>query len=110
LLPYNPRANQRLQERFVLFLYWLLVFPAGIVGTIVGIRRTEPGRLFLGLLIVLNLLSIMAILYWSDLRFRVGIDLLLSCFAGWLYSGFLYQRIFGNDAAALSEQPETVSS
>jgi 4-amino-4-deoxy-L-arabinose transferase-like glycosyltransferase len=110
LLPYNPRANQRLQERFVLFLYWLLVFPAGIVGMIVGIRRTEPGRLFLGLLIVLNLLSIMAILYWSDLRFRVGIDLLLSCFAGWLYSGFLYQRIFGNVAAALSEQPETVSS
>jgi hypothetical protein len=104
LLPYNPRANQRLHERIVLFLYWLLVFPAGIVGMIVG-RRTEPGRLFLGLLIILNLLSIMAILYWSDLRFRVGIDLLLSCFAGWLYSGLLYHRVSGDVTAALKEQP-----
>jgi hypothetical protein len=105
LLPYNPRANQRLHERVVLFLYWLLVFPAGIIGMIVGVKRTEPERLFFGLLTVLNLLSIMAILYWSDLRFRVGIDLLLSCFAGWLYSGLLYHRVSGDVTAALKEQP-----
>jgi hypothetical protein len=75
---------------------------------IVGVKRTEPEPLFLGLLIVLNLLSIMAILYWSDLRFRVGIDLLLSCFAGWLYSSLLHRRILGSTTANLSEQPATL--
>lgn len=86
LLPYDPRGNQRWHERIVLFLYWLLVFPAGLVGMVLALRRIEPGRLLLGLLVILNLLSIAAVLYWSDLRFRVGIDLLLGCFAGWGYT------------------------
>jgi hypothetical protein len=61
-------------------------------GMIVMPRRTEAGTILLGLLIVLNLLSIMAVLYWSDLRFRVGIDLLLNCFAGWYYGEVLRRR------------------
>jgi 4-amino-4-deoxy-L-arabinose transferase-like glycosyltransferase len=88
-LPYDPRGDQRLTERVVLSLYWLLVFPAGLVGMVVAFRRMEAGRLLLGLLLILNLLSIAAVLYWSDLRFRVGIDLLLGCFAGWEYSRIL---------------------
>ena len=91
LLPYDPRGDQHLMERVVLCLYWLLVFPAGVVGMVVALKRMEPGRLLLGMLVILNLLSIAAVLYWSDLRFRVGIDLLLGCFAGWEYTG-----IFGN--------------
>ena len=86
LLPYNPRGSQRLHERIALFLYWLVVFPAGLLGMVVALKRTEYGRLLLGLLVILNLLSIAAVLYWSDLRFRVGIDLLLGCFAGWGYA------------------------
>jgi len=86
LLPYNPRGSQHLQERIVLSLYWLSVFPAGLLGMVAALKRIEAGRLLLGLLVVLNLLSIAAVLYWSDLRFRVGIDLLLGCFAGWEYT------------------------
>jgi 4-amino-4-deoxy-L-arabinose transferase-like glycosyltransferase len=86
LLPYDPRGSQRLHERIVLALYWLLVFPAGLLGMVVALKRIEPGRLLLGLLVILNLLSVAAVLYWSDLRFRVGIDLVLGCFAGWLYA------------------------
>jgi 4-amino-4-deoxy-L-arabinose transferase-like glycosyltransferase len=86
LLPYDPRGSQRRHERIVLFLYWLLVFPAGLLGMVVALQRIESGRLLLGLLVILNLLSIAAVLYWSDLRFRVGIDLLLGCFAGWGYA------------------------
>jgi 4-amino-4-deoxy-L-arabinose transferase-like glycosyltransferase len=85
LLPYDPRGSQGLHERIVLLLYWLPVFPAGLLGMAVALKRWEPGRLLLGLLVILNLLSIAAVLYWSDLRFRVGIDLLLACFAGWGY-------------------------
>jgi 4-amino-4-deoxy-L-arabinose transferase-like glycosyltransferase len=90
LLPYDPRGIQHLSERVVLFLYWLLVFPAGLVGMVVALKQIDTGRLLLGLLVILNLLSIAAVLYWSDLRFRVGIDLLLGCFAGWEYT-----EIFG---------------
>ena len=41
--------------------------------------------MLLTLIIALNLLSIMAVFYWSDLRLRVGMDLMLGCFAGWFY-------------------------
>ena len=86
LLPYDPRGSQHPYERIVLFLYWLLVFPAGLLGMVFALKRIDSGRLLLTLLVILNLLSIAAVLYWSDLRFRVGIDLLLACFAGWGYA------------------------
>lgn len=86
LLPYAPRGNQHPQERIVLAMYWLAIFPAGTVGLIFWLKRTTPQTGLLALIIALNLFSIMAVLYWSDLRFRVGIDLLMGCFAGWTYS------------------------
>ncbi len=102
LLPYDPRGQQRSHERVILFLYWLLVFPAGTVGLIMALKTgVEPGRMFLASLIVLNLGTIMAVLYWSDLRFRVGIDLLLACFAGWACDQFLSRRAGQNRADAL---------
>jgi hypothetical protein len=57
-----------------------------------GRRLFEPGRLLLALVMVLNLLSIAAVLYWSDLRFMVTIYLPLACFAGWAYDEFLLRR------------------
>lgn len=87
LLPYAPRGNQRLHERIVLTAYWLAVFPAGTAGLLFWLRRLEPRTVLLALIIALSFLSIMAVLYWSDLRFRVGIDLLLACFAAWSYTG-----------------------
>jgi 4-amino-4-deoxy-L-arabinose transferase-like glycosyltransferase len=89
LLPYDPRGDQRPPERLALSLYWLLVFPAGIIGMILAVRRVDPARALLASLIVLDLASITAVLYWSDLRFRIGIDVLLACFAGWAYDEFL---------------------
>jgi len=93
LLPYDPRGSQGRGERIVLLLYWLLLFPAGLLGMMDSLRRIEAGRLLLALLVILNLLSIAAVLYWSDLRFRVGIDLLLACFAGWEYARILEPRL-----------------
>jgi hypothetical protein len=83
LLPYDPRGSQRRHERLVLTAYWLLVYPAGMMGLLRAPKG--PAAKFLVLLICLSLASIMAVLYWSDLRFRVGIDLLLGCFAGWAW-------------------------
>ncbi len=92
LLPYDPRANQRLHNRIAFVLYWLAVFPAGIAGMTVGLRRMEARTILLALLIGLNLLSIMVVMYSPDLRYRVGSDLLLGCFAGWYYSEVLGRR------------------
>jgi len=92
LLPYNPRGNQHRTERIVLLLYWLAVFPAGVAGLILGKKFREPGRMLLALVIALNLLSIAAVLYWSDLRFLVGVYLLLACFAGWTYDELILWR------------------
>ena len=92
LLPYNPRGRQHRIERIAFSIYWLAVFPAGVVGLVRGKNLREPGRVLLALLIALNLLSISAVLYWSDLRFLVGIYLLLACFAGWTYDEFPARR------------------
>jgi len=104
LLPYDPRGNQHRSERLVLLLYWLVLFPAGIAGVFMWVRRSgiESGGVLLGLLILLNLLSIAAVLYWSDLRFTIGIDLLLGCFAAWAYSEWL--GLGGSSASASRSQ------
>lgn len=86
LLPYDPRGKQTFHEKAILLGYWLLVFPAGILGMLLGLKRAHSGRWLVAILVLLNLASITAVLYWSDLRFRVGIDLLLGCFAGWVYA------------------------
>jgi 4-amino-4-deoxy-L-arabinose transferase-like glycosyltransferase len=102
LLPYAPRGQQGWHERVILSLYWLLVFPAGTAGLIMTLKTgIEPGRMLLASLIVLNLATIMAVLYWSDLRFRVGIDLLLACFAGWACDQFLRRHAGQNLGDAL---------
>jgi len=107
LLPYDPRGSQRGSERLALILYWLLVYPAGIIGMTVGLRaRPEPGVQLLALLIALSVASIMAVLYWSDLRFRVGIDLFLACFAAWIYS----QRFLVRGRATVREAQLSVQS
>lgn len=106
LLPFDPRGNQRSHERIVLALYWLAAYPAGIAGFFIWIKRfkIEPGSFLLVVLVLLNLMSISAVLYWSDLRFRVGIDLLLGSFAAWTYTELFYyrQKSLGHREAAKS--------
>jgi hypothetical protein len=86
LLPFDPRGNQRLTERIVLSVYWLGLYPAGICGVLLAARRLDAPRALLILLGLLNLLSMAAVLYWSDLRFRVALDIPLACLAGFAYS------------------------
>lgn len=89
LLPFNPRGKQRRYWRIVSVLYWIAVFPAGIAGIVFGWKQMDSRHALLIGLIALNLLSIAAVLYWSDLRFRVGVDLLLGCFAAMTYEKYL---------------------
>ena len=96
LLPFAPRGNQRFHERVVLSIYWVAVFPAGIIGMVLCLRRPHSRTVLLTFIIGLSFLSIMAVLYWSDLRFRVGIDLLLGCFAAWFYTNVVQRKDVGH--------------
>jgi 4-amino-4-deoxy-L-arabinose transferase-like glycosyltransferase len=84
-LPFHPRANQGFVQRAALLLYWLIVFPAGIVSLVILLRRRRPPCPAVALLAVVaaaSLFQLVAIYYSPDLRYRVGVDLILGCFAG----------------------------
>ncbi len=109
LLPFNPRGNQRLPERIALSIYWLAVYPAGLGGLLLMARRLDPSRALLILLALLNLLSIAAVLYWSDLRFRITVDIPLTCFASLAYSEWLWRTAQQPSKAEFHEAAETAS-
>jgi hypothetical protein len=89
LLPFNPRAGQRLVQRGAFLVYWLLVVPAGVIGAIRHLRPLKTRPALLLVLLLINLATLAAVLVHQDLRYRVGVDLLLGCFAGWTYSELL---------------------
>ena len=47
LLPFDPRANQRLVNRISFVAYWLVVFPAGFVGLGIKLKRMETRSVLL---------------------------------------------------------------
>jgi dolichyl-phosphate-mannose-protein mannosyltransferase len=95
VLPYNPRADQRPIQRAAFALHWAAVVPGGLIGALVCLRRPRTHPALLGLLIAVNLATLAAVLIHQDLRFRVGVDLLLGSFGGWGYC-----RWFGSSPAS----------
>lgn len=89
LLPFNPRGSQHFSVRVALSVYWLALYPAGVAGLLLACKRVDPARALLIFLAVLSLLSIAAVLYWSDLRFRIALDIPFACFASFAYSELL---------------------
>ena len=89
VLPYNPRADQQPLQRAAFAAYWLAIMPAGIISMFIQLRRPRQQTAMIVLLIAVNLATMAAVLIHQDLRFRVGLDLLLGCFAGWGYSAAL---------------------
>ena len=83
LLPFSPRGPQGWYERIALSFYWIAVFPLGFVGIVIQARKGFDSihALLLSILLI-YVAAIAAVLYWSDLRFRLGSDLILGCFAG----------------------------
>ncbi len=93
LLPFNPRGEQRLVQRFAFTIYWLVVVPAGLVGIAMSVRWPPLEPRLLALVAATSLATLAAVLVWSDLRYRVGLDIILGSFAGWAYSR-LAARLF----------------
>jgi 4-amino-4-deoxy-L-arabinose transferase-like glycosyltransferase len=81
-LPFHPRASQGFVQRAALLLYWLVVFPAGIANLVRRLRRPTPAVALLAIVAAASLFQLVAVYFSPDLRYRVGVDLLLGCFAG----------------------------
>lgn len=85
-LPFHPHASQGSVQRAALLLYWLIVFPAGMVSVFRQLRRPSPAVVLLAVVAAASLFQLVAVYFSPDLRYRVGADLLLGCFAGAEYA------------------------
>lgn len=84
-LPFHPNQDLGRVQRAAMFVYWLAVIPAGLVGLVVDSRR-PPHPWLLAALVAAMLVPAVLIYISADLRLRVPTDLLLSCFAGCVYA------------------------
>ena len=93
LLPFHPKQELGTGQKSVMLAYYILVL---IVGAVSAVRCTiaRPSREIVLLLIVLfsSFMPLILIFVSHDLRFRVGIDLILGCFAGYGWTRMLKQR------------------
>jgi Dolichyl-phosphate-mannose-protein mannosyltransferase len=85
LLPYHPRSQLGALQRTALAMYWLTVLPVGVIVLLVNFRQVRGLQCLLILLIGAALLPLVLIYLSPDMRYRVGADILLGCFAGWGY-------------------------
>lgn len=86
LLPFHPRQQTGFVQRAALFLYWLLVLPAGLAGVVLSLRSSQAHPV-LAAVVVVTTLPLVLVYFSPDLRYRTAADLLLACFAGHLYAG-----------------------
>ena len=93
LLPYHPRQELGLFKKTIPAGYLLLVVVPGLVGAIAcAVSRPSREVQLLLLLIVVSYAPLVAIFVSHDLRFRIGFDLLLACFAGWAVAHWMPPR------------------
>jgi 4-amino-4-deoxy-L-arabinose transferase-like glycosyltransferase len=92
LLPFHPKAQQGRLQRAMIAGYWLLVIPAGLAGAAAHLRRSGTLPALLVLLIAATLLPLVLVYFSPDMRYRIGADLLLGVFAGWLYARLAVTR------------------
>jgi hypothetical protein len=91
-LPFHPKVRQGRLQRALLAGYWLLVMPAGLIGAAAHLRRAGALPTLLLLLIAATLVPLVLVYFSPDMRYRIGADLLLGVFAGWLYARLAVTR------------------
>ena len=85
-LPYHPRQDLGSTIKLGLTIYFVLVVLVGLASVIILVKRglTPSGKVLLW--VALATYAPLVLVYVStDLRYRVGIDLLLGCFAASTY-------------------------
>ena len=93
LLPFHPRQGLGDGQKALMLTYYMLVL---VVGAVSAIRCAveRPSRKIAFLLVVLfgSFMPLVLIFVSHDLRFRIGVDLMLACFAGYGWTRLLNQN------------------
>jgi hypothetical protein len=92
LLPFHPRTNGRVALKVACLTYWLAVIPLGFAGALGHVAGPQRAPQLLALLVLVNLAPLVAVYFSPDLRYRVGMDLLLGGFAAMGYDRLLRAR------------------
>jgi dolichyl-phosphate-mannose-protein mannosyltransferase len=86
-LPFHPKHTLGAVQQLAMVLYWLAIVPGSVAGMWIGVRRLNARQILLVLLIGATLAPLALIYFSPDMRYRVGAELLMACFAGWIYTG-----------------------
>jgi hypothetical protein len=86
-LPYHPRQNIAVGKKLILVLYFAFVIVVGLgsvfLSALSGLTTYAKVLLWVA---GASYVPLVAVYVSSDLRYRVGVDLILGCFAGYAYS------------------------
>jgi len=93
LLPFHPKQGLGAGQKSLMLVYYVVVLAVGAVSAI-RCAVARPSREVVLLLVVLlgSFIPLMIVFVSHDLRFRIGVDLMLACFAGYGWSRLLKQR------------------
>jgi 4-amino-4-deoxy-L-arabinose transferase-like glycosyltransferase len=104
-LPYHPRQGLSGVKALIVVLYFIVVIVMGLVSMLFSIFKgqTREARVLMWVALT-TYVPLVAIYVSADLRYRVGTDLLLACFAGWGYTVLVPHilRRFQSDAGSVT--------
>jgi hypothetical protein len=92
-LPYHPRQPIATSKKMILVIYFVLVVALGLLSIVFSKPFSDTAKLLLWVAGA-TFLPLAAIYVSADLRYRVGIDLILGCFAAHAYATSMSGRLF----------------
>jgi hypothetical protein len=86
-LPYHPRQSVAVGKKLILVVYFCLVIVVGLAAAFFSLwtKLTAYAKVLLWVAVA-SYVPLVAVYVSADLRYRVGVDLILACFAGYAYS------------------------
>lgn len=111
LLPYHPRQPLGTGQKLLLTVFYVGVVVVGALGAAAAlVRRPSRGEALLIVIALATYAPLVLIFVSHDLRFRVGLDLILACFAGRAWSSVVPEpstlRRWLFERGAIVEVPE----
>ena len=86
-LPYHPRQALGGNKAILIVVYFILVIAMGFVSLLLSIWKGQTIEATVLMWVALaTYFPLVAIYVSADLRYRIGTDLLLACFAAWGYT------------------------
>jgi hypothetical protein len=88
-LPYHPRQAIAAGKKLILVGYFVVVIIPGLASVFLYARRVGKRAKLLLCVAAATYIPLVLVYVSADLRYRVGVDLILGCFAGYLTAIFV---------------------